>query len=169
MRYIFLMYLKKNLHGKALPSKQKGNLIIVSLVIIVVLLALGLALVKVLSGASQQNTIEYYGARAFMAAQSGLESGLTQLFPINSSVKSCTSVTTDLTFQTAYLANCKVVVSCDEYIDLPDSSTTNGLVNIYCLQSSATCAAIDCPAGSSCRKDYWQTQRTLSVEAKTLP
>ena len=169
MRCIFLMYLKKNPHGKALPSKQKGNLIIVSLVIIVALLALGLALVKVLSGASQQNTIEYYGARAYMAAQSGLESGLTQLFPVNRSVQSCASVTANLTFQTTYLANCKVEVNCSEYIGLPDSSTANGLVNIYYLQSSATCAAIDCPAGSSCRKDYWQTQRTLSVEAKTLP
>ena len=25
------------------------------------------------------------------------------------------------------------------------------------------------PLGDACRKDYWQTQRTLSVEAKTLP
>ena len=163
------MYHKKNLYKKALPSKQKGNLIIISLVIIVALLALGLALVKVLSGASQQNTIEYYGARAYMAAQSGLENGLTQLFPVSNSVQSCASVTTNLIFQTEYLANCKVVVSCDEYIDLPDSSTTNGLVNIYYLQSSATCAAVDCPAGNSCTKDYWETQRTLSVEAKTLP
>jgi len=163
------MYLKKNPHGKALPSKQKGNLIIVSLVIIVALLVLGLALVKVLSGASQQNTIEYYGARAYMAAQSGLESGLTELFPLSSAVQSCTEVTKNLTFQASYLDSCNVKISCGQYIGLPDSSTANGLVNIYYLQSSATCAAIDCPAGSSCRKDHWQTQRTLSVEAKTLP
>jgi len=158
-----------NSHSKYSLAKQRGNLIIVSLVIIVVLLALGLALVKVLSGASQQNTIEYYGARAYMAAQSGIESGLTQLFPVDSPAQNCASVTSNLTFETKYLAYCTVTLSCEEYIDLPDSSTTNGLVNIYYLQSSATCAANNCPVGNSCRKDYWQTQRTLSVEAKTLP
>ena len=162
------MSLKKP-HGTCSLAKQRGNLIIVSLVIIVVLLALGLALVKVLSGASQQNTIEYYGARAYMAAQSGIESGLTQLFLVDSSAQNCASVTSNLTFETKYLAYCTVTLSCEEYIDLPDSSTTNGLVNIYYLQSSATCAATNCPVGNSCRKDYWQTQRTLSVEAKTLP
>jgi len=49
--------------GKAVNCKQQGNLLIITLVIIVTLLALGLALSKVLSGAAQQNTIEYYGAR----------------------------------------------------------------------------------------------------------
>ncbi len=163
------MYLKKKTPIKNMPYRQRGNLIIVSLVIIVALLALGLALVKVLSGASQQNTIEYYGARAFMAAQSGIESGLVDLFPLNSAAQNCAAVTSNLTFETSYLEFCTVSVSCSEYIGLPDTSSRSGTVNIYYLQSSAICAANDCAIGDSCRKDYWQTQRTLSVEAKTLP
>ena len=163
------MYLNNYQQITHSPTRQQGNLIVVCLVIIVALLALGLALVKVLSGAAQQNTIEYYGARAYMAAQSGLESGLTELFPLNSAAQNCASVTTSRTFKTNYLSFCDVSISCTEYLDLPDSSARSGTVNIYYLQSSATCAPIDCPLGDACRKDYWQTQRTLSVEAKTLP
>ncbi|WP_247664704.1 agglutinin biogenesis protein MshP [Pseudoalteromonas sp. MMG010] len=150
-------------------TKQKGNFIIVSLVIIIVILALGLALVRVLSGAANQNAVEYYGARAFMAAQSGLESGLTELFPINNDSQNCASVTTHLTFNVPYLAFCNVNISCDEYIELPDNSTQSGAVNIYYLASTATCDNSDCPVAEECRKEYWQTQRTLSLEAKTLP
>ncbi|ASM48672.1 MSHA biogenesis protein MshP [Pseudoalteromonas espejiana DSM 9414] len=150
-------------------KKQQGNLLIISLVIIVALLALGLGLSKVLSGAAQQNTIEYYGARAYMAAQSGLETGLSEIFALNSAAQRCNAVTTNRAFQTTYLQNCSVQVSCSEYIDLPDTSTRSGTVNIYYLQSAATCAANDCAAGAACQKEYWQTQRTLSVEAKTLP
>ena len=52
-----------NIKNISFAKKQQGNLLIITLVIIVTLLALGLALSKVLSGAAQQNTIEYYGAR----------------------------------------------------------------------------------------------------------
>jgi len=163
------MYLKKTNNIKSLKAKQKGNLIIVSLVIIIVLLTLGLALVKVLSGSAQQNTIEYYGARAFMAAQSGLERGLTQLFPLNNNAQNCSAVTNSITFTTRYLESCEVEVSCKQYLNLPDTSTRSGTVNIYYLQSKAVCSPNDCQLDDDCIKDYWQTQRTLSVEAKTLP
>ncbi|ENO00713.1 mannose-sensitive agglutinin biogenesis protein MshP [Pseudoalteromonas agarivorans S816] len=108
-------------------------------------------------------------ARAYMAAQSGLETGLSEIFALSSTAQTCSAVTTSTSFSTLYLANCKVELSCSEYIALPDSSTRSGTVNIYYLQSSATCAANDCAAGAACQKEYWQTQRTLSVEAKTLP
>lgn len=104
-----------------------------------------------------------------MAAQSGLETGLSEIFALNSTAQTCSAVTTSRSFSTLYLANCEVELSCSEYIALPDSSTRSGTVNIYYLQSSATCAANDCAAGAACQKEYWQTQRTLSVEAKTLP
>ncbi|WP_286937751.1 MULTISPECIES: agglutinin biogenesis protein MshP [unclassified Pseudoalteromonas] len=158
-----------NIKNISFAKKQQGNLLIITLVISVTLLALGLALSKVLSGAAQQNTIEYYGARAYMAAQSGLETGLSEIFALNSTAQTCSAVTTSRSFSTLYLANCEVELSCSEYIALPDSSTRSGTVNIYYLQSSATCAANDCAAGAACQKEYWQTQRTLSVEAKTLP
>lgn len=148
---------------------QQGSILVIILVIIIVLLALGLALTKVLSASAQQNAIEYYGARAYLAAHTGIERGLSELFPLNSTAQTCAAVTNNPVVQTEYLNNCTIKVSCGEHLNVPDSSTSSGAVNIYYLQSSATCAANNCPVGASCRKDYWQTQRTLSVEAKTLP
>ncbi|MBB1416269.1 agglutinin biogenesis protein MshP [Pseudoalteromonas sp. SG44-1] len=148
---------------------QGGNLLIVTLVIIVVMLVLGLALVRILSASSQQNVIEYYGSRAYLAAQSGLESGLTEIFPLNSPALNCAAVTTSPVFQTQYLENCTVTITCQQYLNVPDSSNSAGSVNVFYLQSRATCSPSSCAIGEACRKDYWQTQRTLSVEAKTLP
>ncbi len=150
-------------------TQQKGNLLVITLVIIVVLLVLGLALVKILSASSQQNVIEYYGSRAYLAAQSGLEGALTEIFPLNSSAQNCAAVTTSHVFQTPYLENCTVSVSCQQYLNVPDSSNSAGSVNIFYLQSRAICSPSDCAIGEACRKDFWQTQRTLSVAAKTLP
>ena len=81
---MYPMYLKTHCNqANQNIARQKGNLLVITLVIIVVLLMLGLALVKILSASAQQNVIEYYGARAYMAAQSGLENALTELFPLN--------------------------------------------------------------------------------------
>ncbi|MFY8327080.1 agglutinin biogenesis protein MshP [Pseudoalteromonas sp. ZZD1] len=164
------MYLSPRVK-KAVINKayQGGNLLIVTLVIIVVLLVLGLALVRILSASSQQNVIEYYGSRAYLAAQSGLESGLTEIFPLNSPALNCAAVTTSPVFQTQYLENCTVTIACQQYLNVPDTSNSTGAVNIFYLKSSATCSPSSCAIGEPCRKDYWQTQRTVSVGAKTLP
>ena len=100
-----------NIKNISFAKKQQGNLLIITLVIIVTLLALGLALSKVLSGAAQQNTIEYYGARAYMAAQSGLETGLSEIFALSSTAQTCSAVTPSRNFSTLYLANCEVELS----------------------------------------------------------
>ena len=164
------MYLKTHCNqANQNIARQKGNLLVITLVIIVVLLMLGLALVKILSASAQQNVIEYYGARAYMAAQSGLENALTELFPLNNPAQNCAAVSTTPVFQATYLENCAVTLSCKQYLAVPDSSNSAGTVSIFYLQSTAICAPISCAAGAACRKDYWQTQRTLSVEAKTLP
>ncbi len=154
--------------SKLPTTRQRGNLLIVVFVIIIILLALGLAFVKVLSASAQQNVIEYYGTRAFMAAQSGLQVGLTELFPLNSDVQSCAQVTVSPSFTTPYLSNCEVTVSCAEYLEIPDSSSGSGSVNVYYLSSQAICTAKACAEGD-CRSEFWQTQRTVNIEAKTLP
>ena len=49
-------------------NKQRGSLLITALVIAVVLLALGLALVRILQGSAHTNAVEYLGTRAFFGS-----------------------------------------------------------------------------------------------------
>ncbi|MDP5212768.1 agglutinin biogenesis protein MshP [Pseudoalteromonas tunicata] len=154
---------------KAIHSlfKQQGSMLLTALFIAILMLALGLTLVKVLSGSAHNNAVEYYGARAFLAAQSGLEKGLTSLFPFNVAPANC-PVLPDLTFNSGYLANCQVQVSCQKIGPVEDKTVASNNVTVFRLSSSATCKVNDCAFGEACRKNFWQTQRTLSVEAKTL-
>ena len=154
---------------KAIHSlfKQQGSMLLTALFIAILMLALGLTLVKVLSGSAHNNAVEYYGARAFLAAQSGLEQGLTSLFPLNVVPTNCPALP-NLVFETGYLANCEVSVNCEKIGPVEDKTVASNNVTVFRLSSSATCKVNDCAFGEACRKDFWQTQRTLSVEAKTL-
>ncbi|AXT32280.1 agglutinin biogenesis protein MshP [Pseudoalteromonas tunicata] len=161
--------MSNHMKHKAIHSlfKQQGSMLLTALFIAILMLALGLTLVKVLSGSAHNNAVEYYGARAFLAAQSGLEKGLTTLFPLNAVPANC-PVLPSLVFNSGYLANCQVQVDCVKIGPLEDKSLVSKNVTVFRLSSSATCKVNDCALGEDCRKDFWQTQRTLSVEAKTL-
>ncbi len=150
-------------------KKQAGSMLMTALFVAVVMLALGVALVKILSGSAHHNAVEYYGARAFLAAQSGIEQGLTQLFPLNAAVTSCASVTPAITYSTAYLSGCTIALTCnDDVAGIVDLSLPSGAVSVFRLSAAATCPVYACAEGNACRKEFWQTQRTINVEAKTL-
>lgn len=155
-----------------LAAKQQGSLLIISLFIAIIMLGLGLALTRVIQGASHSNAVEYLGTRAFLAAQSGLEQGLNQLFPLNNSAASCTNIAATLpvtrSFSANYLAGCEVVINCTGLTGIDDVSSPSGQVDVYRISSSATCPLFECVVGQACRSEYWQTQRTLNIEAKTL-
>ena len=147
-------------------KKQAGSMLMSALFIAILMLALGLALVNILSSSAHNNAVEYYGARAFLAAQSGIEQKLVKLFPVGATIGSCLDET--LTFNTPYLLNCTVALTCTSTGGISDPSVPSGSVTVFRLSSSATCPINSCSAGDDCRKDFWQTQRTISVEAKTL-
>ena len=147
---------------------QKGSMMVTSIFIIVGLMAMGLSLINIISGAAKSHAIEYYGARAYMAAESGLERSLSLLFPRDAGVQNCGVVPTTMTFSADYLKFCNLNISCTM---IGPVTTDTGSVNVYRVNSTATCNNIDCPSGSAgdaCRVNQWQTQRSLEVEAKTL-
>jgi len=146
-------------------KKQAGSMLMSALFIAILMLALGLALVNILSSSAHNNAVEYYGARAFLAAQSGIEKKLTELFPIPSGTGPCTD--SNVPLSSTYLSNCTVATTCTEISNIPDFSSTSTDVTVYRLTSSATCNVNNCVSGP-CLKDFWQTQRSISVEAKTL-
>jgi len=147
-------------------KKQAGSMLMSALFIAILMLALGLALVNILSSSAHNNAVEYYGARAFLAAQSGIEQKLVQLFPVGATIGGCLDET--ISFDTPNLLNCTVALTCTSTGAITDSSVPSGSVNVFRISSSATCPINSCPVGDTCRKDFWQTQRSISVEAKTL-
>jgi MSHA biogenesis protein MshP len=63
-------------------TKQQGSALIIAIFIIVVMTLLVAALSKLLTSSTESISYEVLGTRAFFAAQSGMEQGLVQLFPL---------------------------------------------------------------------------------------
>lgn len=144
-----------------LRFKQRGSLLITSLFVAIVLLAIGLALTRVIEGGAQANAVEYYGSKAFLTAQSGIEWKLQKLFPLDNSKGPCDNSVPPNDFTNAkYMENCQFIeLSCRSIDDVSDANTIGGsaLVTVYRITSTA-----------SCDSGQWTTQRSINVEAKTL-
>lgn len=137
--------------------RQSGSLLIMALFVAIVLLALGLALSRVIQGSAQANAIEFYGSKAFFVAQSGIEVNLNRLFPINGGAASCANTLNPDFSNTANMEACSVNVACDELLNVNDTNSPTGTVNIFRLTSTA-----------SCDSGRFITQRSINVEAKTI-
>lgn len=70
-------------------KKQQGSALIIAIFIIVVMTLLVGALSRLLSSSSENTIYEVLGTRAFFAAQSGIEQGLAQLFPVSANSTYC--------------------------------------------------------------------------------
>ena len=116
-----------------LKGKQAGSALVVAVFIIVVMLALVLALSRILLSSSDSVVYEVQGTRALFAAQSGMELALTELFPRAGS-SYCSNWT--FNFNSAGLLGCQAQVQCSAQ---PVSSEQ--LSQLYQLQSSASCNA----------------------------
>ncbi len=158
----------KSMYQTSLNAKQQGNTLIIAIIVITVLLFVGLSLQRIIQGAAHNDAVEYLGARAYLAAQTGLQGALTELFPLNNSAQTCASLRSNWSFSGQYLQGCRVVISCQERLNIPEPNVTDGDINVFHIESSATCPVNNCALGESCRSEFWQTQRTLNVEAKTL-
>ncbi|RUO42835.1 hypothetical protein CWE15_05375 [Aliidiomarina taiwanensis] len=104
-------------------KQQQGSALMVAIFIIVVMSVIGAALVRVLNDSATAGVTETYGARAYHAAQSGIEVFLTELFPHDAPVDSCPARVGHIKDTTAYrvytftapaLANCTTTIRCDQ-------------------------------------------------------
>ncbi|MEO2281266.1 agglutinin biogenesis protein MshP [Pseudoalteromonas pernae] len=120
-------------------------MLVTALVVAVLLLALGLALSRVISAGAQQNAIEYYGARSYLAAQSGAQRGMQVLF--SGAAPSCALVNgSSYTFNSDQLANCNVLITCSSQDNVSDASVATGSISVYSVQSNAICSVADITA-----------------------
>ena len=62
-------------------KRQRGSMLVMTLFIIIILAFLGITMVNLLSSSNQSVVYEVLGARAKMAAQSGVQRLLSTAFP----------------------------------------------------------------------------------------
>lgn len=131
-------------------QSQRGSALIVAIFVIVVTSLLVATLSGLLRTNNESVVTEVYGTRAFTAAQSGLQQGMNQLFPLDSEMQACPAVDTSMDFSDAKgLQNCEVSIQCmsDNY----ESDTHYRLI-----------ATGECTVGAQV------TTRVLAMEARTL-
>lgn len=124
-----LLYLPDSL------SRQQGSTLVLALFVMVLISALVLGLLSQQLSSSTAVNYEVQGNRAFNAAQSGLQRGLVQLYPLTGSA-TCAGVAPNLSFAGTGLAGCSAVVSCVSVTNPQDAARP-----LYRLQSQGTCVA----------------------------
>lgn len=98
---------------------QRGSSLVLAVFVMILMSALLLALGRQLMSSSQAVSVEVQGSRAFNAAQSGLELGLSQLF--SNSTNTCAVVSAGFTYNDAGLADCSAALTCSE-LPNPDNA-----------------------------------------------
>jgi len=150
MRYISPMFLNTSRAKwrKPPPSfkKQNGSTIIVAVIISLVLLGLGIGLSNQISSNVRQQSIEYLGAQAYLAAQSGMELALQSVVQStetrmqdgsgNTLNKKCSAVPQ---VQVNLFTYCRFNLSCAIENDVVEPEVPAGVVDIYQLESTAAC------------------------------
>lgn len=141
-------------------KKQQGSMLMVALFIIVVMGLLVAALSRLVISSSSMVSTEVLGARAFFAAQTGLELGLAELYPLQrkTSASDSTAIGESLVceeaknynFSTSGLAECKAEVSCVE------SNDTNVGIKHYYLTSIGRCGEGSYTSSRTLEMEVWQ-------------
>ncbi|WP_224797811.1 type II secretion system protein [Idiomarina abyssalis] len=128
--------------------RQRGNTLVIAVFVIVVLGGLVAALASLLRTSSESVVIEVLGARSYLAAQSGLEQAMMEVYPLRENDEESTVKTDcDLIIQNASfsigelqgsLGQCSATIRCDSATYTDDSNTT---YTHLVLTSSAVCEA----------------------------
>lgn len=121
-------------------GKQRGNTLVIAVFVIVVLGGLVAALSSLLRTTSESVVTEVLGARSYLAAQSGLEQAMMEVYPLNSEpVTNCSFDGTSYDFSgNQSLQQCNAAISCDSqnYTDANNEIFTHLVVT-----STAVCEA----------------------------
>ncbi|WP_371857011.1 MSHA biogenesis protein MshP [Aeromonas allosaccharophila] len=141
-------------------GRMRGSALMIALFVIVVMALLAAAMGRFLVDSGEKNTVEVRSVRALLAAQSGLEVALYQLFPNRPTAPPadrCSLVQASRQFSNLGLVGCEVVVSCKEIAVIYNNQPSTG----YRLQSVGQCGTSD---PNSTNPDF-AVSRTLMVEA----
>jgi len=132
--------------------RQSGSALVIAIFILVIMTLIGSALIRMQSSSAESVVYEVMGARAYAAAQTGLQWQLTEIFPLNTTgITLCkANIIEPIISGVEGLKDCKFKITCD------DSIEHNG-VQYYTLTSTGSCqvAGID-------------TSRTIEIEARNI-
>ena len=147
-------------------GRMRGSALMIALFVIVVMALLAAAMGRFLVDSSEKNTVEVRSVRALLAAQSGLEIALYQLFPNRPTAPPsdrCSLVQEDpRQFSNPGLVGCEVKVSCREVPVTYNNQPSTG----YRLQSVGQCGTSDDPnSANPSANPYFAVSRTLMAEA----
>ncbi len=120
------------------PARQQGSTTIVAIIISIVLLGLGITLSNQISSNIRQQSIEYYGARAYLAAQSGMEVAISRL--INGDNPACTVITQPVVISVVNMQNCTITLSCEVETEVEEPEVAAGEIRVYALGAEAQCS-----------------------------
>ena len=162
-------YLTQHTHTQQkntrLKKSAQGSALMLALFIIIIITFLGIALMRVLNTSSESIAQEVIGTRALMAANSGMQAHLQQLFPLN--VLTATSCPADKTYNLLAsgqdipgLYHCRAEVTC-----VADTPAVVEGINYYRLTSTGRCGTGDISNQAS---NAVVSSRTIQVQARSL-
>lgn len=139
---------------------QRGNALLMTLFILIILMLLGTVLVRILATGSEAVATEVIGTRALSAANSAMQAELQRVFPLDNAAGVCNAnanyVFANGGVQTNGLQHCRATTSCNVY-------AVNDGVNYYRLTSTGSCGT-----GAIDDVNSVLTSRTVRVEARDL-
>lgn len=145
-------------------GRMRGSALMIALFVIVVMALLAAAMGRFLVDSGEKNTVEVRSVRALLAAQSGLEVALYQLFPNRPTTPPaarCSLVQASRQFSNPGLVGCKVEVICQEVSVTYNNQPSTG----YRLQSVGQCGTYDPNSANPSANPDFAVSRTLMAEA----
>ncbi|WP_337841475.1 type II secretory pathway component [Rheinheimera sp.] len=144
----------------AARQRQGGSALLVAVFVIVLMGLLVAALSRMLQSSTEAVSYEVLGTRAFFAAQTGLEAGLVQLFPVSGAGTYCAvgagqltgSATEQTSLSTADLAGCSYRLNCKS---ARESATPSAVVH-YQLSSEGQCVSGAISSQRTVTIEVWQ-------------
>ena len=132
--------------------KQQGSSLIMAVFMLVIFSLFAAVLVRMVGSSTENISYEVIGLRAYAAADSGLQWGLQQIFPLSSAVIECANVDFNNVpiLQVAGLEQCQIEsLQCSDFVE--------GDTRYYTITSTGTCTSGDIT-----------TSRTLQIDARNL-
>lgn len=136
-------------------ARQQGSALVIGIFVITVMFLMASALINVLQDADEQVNLEVWGTRALAAANSGADSGLADLFPLDGSTATCAATSNWAVPNETGFHGCRVALTCN--------ATLVNAVNHYRITSSATCETGDCINNNG---KCLRVNRRVEVEAR---
>ncbi|BAJ00271.1 MSHA biogenesis protein MshP [Shewanella violacea DSS12] len=136
-------------------AKQQGSALVIGVFVITVMFLMASALINILEDADEQVNLEVWGIRALAAANSGADSALALLFPLDASAATCDASSQWLVPDVPGFHACIVELTCvDTQVDT---------VHHYRITSTATCETGNCTDNNA---NCLRVNRQVEVEAR---